>query len=232
MLKHFETLSEQELINRIRQGEAELFEIIIRRLNPFLYKIGRSYGYEHQDVEDLMQESFIAAYLHLEKFEARSSFKTWITRIMLNGCYRKSKKHSFQLEKPVQNLENALNIPAFQSESSNDINNSLMKKEVREVIETALMKLPVDYRLVFSLRELNDMNTAETAALLNITESNVKVRLNRAKVMLRDKIEKMYSREEIFEFNLMYCDQIVNNVMKKINSFAFYGNHGTNNEAG
>jgi|SRR5687768_606585 len=218
MIKHFEALSEKELINRIKQGETELFEIIIRRLNPFLYKIGRSYGYEHHDVEDLMQESFIAAYINLEKFEARSTFKTWITRIMLNGCYRKSQKHSSQLEKTVENLENMVQTPVFQSESSNDLNNKLMKKEVREVVETALLKLPVDYRLVFSLREMNDMNTAETAALLNITESNVKVRLNRAKVMLRNKIEKMYSREDIFEFNLVYCDKIVNNVMGKINS--------------
>jgi len=95
----FDTISEAELVDRIREGEKALFEILIRRNNPFLYKIGMSYGYSHEDVEDLMQETFIAAYLNLEKFEGRSRFKTWITRIMLNQCYRKAQKLSFKNEK-------------------------------------------------------------------------------------------------------------------------------------
>jgi RNA polymerase sigma-70 factor (ECF subfamily) len=87
--KQFETLTELEVIKRIKEGETELFEILIRRNNPFLYKVGMSYGFHHEDVEDLMQETFISAYVNLEKFESRSSFKTWIIRIMLNQCYQK-----------------------------------------------------------------------------------------------------------------------------------------------
>jgi RNA polymerase sigma-70 factor (ECF subfamily) len=70
--------------------------------------------------------------------------------------------------------------------------------------------------MVFSLRELNGMSTAETAETLDISETNVKVRLNRAKQMLREKVEKMYTPEDIFEFNLIYCDKIVSGVMKAI----------------
>jgi RNA polymerase sigma-70 factor (ECF subfamily) len=70
--------------------------------------------------------------------------------------------------------------------------------------------------MVFSLRELNGMNVAETADALSISEVNVKVRLNRAKSMLRKEIEKIYSPEDIFEFNLIYCNAIVDNVMKAI----------------
>src|SRR5215217_5830786 len=102
--KQFDTLSEEELIKRITAGEVGLFEILIRRYNPFLYKIGMSYGYNHQDVEDLMQESFIAAYTHLDKFENRSSFKTWITRIMLNQCYHKAQKLSYKNEKLMDTI--------------------------------------------------------------------------------------------------------------------------------
>ena len=73
-----------------------------------------------------------------------------------------------------------------------------------------------NYRIVFTLREINGLNVAETADSLNITEANVKVRLSRAKMMLRKEVEKSYSAEEIFEFNLIYCDAMVENVMNKI----------------
>ena len=83
MMKLPGAIPDTELIRRIINGERELFEMLIRRNNPYLYKLGMSYGFKHEDVEDLMQETFIAAYLNLEKFEGRSSFKTWITRIMI-----------------------------------------------------------------------------------------------------------------------------------------------------
>ncbi len=91
-----------------------------------------------------------------------------------------------------------------------------MNKELGCVLENALYKIPEDYRMVFTLRELNGLSILETTEALNITETNVKVRLNRAKKMLRSEIEKMYSPNDIFEFNLVYCDAMVINVMNKI----------------
>ena len=215
MLKQAGTISEIELINRIRQGERELFEILIRRNNPYLYKLGRSYGYKHEDVEDLMQETFIAAYLNLEKFESRSTFKTWITRIMLNQCYQRAQKMSFKFEKANEIL-NEKTTPMFESNHSTDTYSSVLNNELSNIIGSALISIPFEYRMVFSLRELNGMSTSETAEALDISETNVKVRLNRAKHMLREKVEKMYTPEDIFEFNLIYCDKIVNEVMKAI----------------
>ncbi len=81
----FETLSDIESIQKIIGGEVALFEILIRRNNAFLYKTGRSYGYSHDDTQDLMQDTFINAYSNLPKFENRSSFKTWVIKIMLNN---------------------------------------------------------------------------------------------------------------------------------------------------
>jgi len=210
------TITEIELINRIRNGERELFEILIRRNNPYLYKIGMSYGYKHEDVEDLMQETFIAAYLNLEKFEGRSSFKTWITRIMLNQCYQKAQKLSFKYEK-ANDILNEKTTPMFESNHTSDTYKSVLNNELSNIVGNALMSIPFEYRMVFSLRELNGMSTAETAELLDISETNVKVRLNRAKHMLRDKVEKMYTPEDIFEFNLIYCNKISDGVMKAIN---------------
>ena len=216
MTKQFDTITETELINRISRGETELFEILIRRNNPFLYKVGMSYGYKHEDVEDLMQETFIAAYLNLGKFESRSSFKTWITRIMLNQCYQKAQKLSFKNEKTSDTISNEKTTPMFESNRSTDVYKSVLNKELSYIIGNALIAIPLEYRMVFSLRELNGMSTAETAELLDISETNVKVRLNRAKHMMRQKLETMYSPEDIFEFNLIYCDRIVNEVMKVI----------------
>ena len=208
-------IPEADIIPKILNGQVELFEILIRRNNPFLYKVGKSYGYQHQDVEDLMQETFISAYKNLANFHYMSSFKTWIIRIMLNHCYQKSHKFSFKYEKAGYDKIADKSIPLFSGSASN-MENRIFNQELKAVIEKAVEKIPLDYRLVFTLRELNGMSVAETAEALAISEVNVKVRLNRAKNMLRKEIEKFYTPEDIFEFNLIHCDRIVNKVMAEI----------------
>ena len=104
----------------------------------------------------------------------------------------------------------------FHNQSNTEKN--VLNKELGQVLESALNAIPEEYRMVFAMRELNGLSSAETAEALSITESNVKVRLNRTKALLRSEIEKIYSPDDIFEFNLVYCDRIVENVMNKINS--------------
>ena len=215
IIKATTTITETELIKRVQNGETELFEILIRRNNPYLYKIGMSYGYGHEDVQDLMQETFIAAFINLEKFEGRSSFKTWLTRIMLNHCFQKAQKMSFKYEK-ANDVLNEKATPMFENHQSIDTYKSVLNSELSNIVGNALISIPLEYRMVFSLRELNGMSIAETADLLNISETNVKVRLNRAKHMLREKVEEMYSPEDIFDFNLIYCNRIAGNVMTAI----------------
>lgn len=213
-LKLSEQLSELEIIKRIVENEEKaLYEIIIRRFNPYLYKIGRSYNYNHEDTEDLMQDTYIDAYKNLSKFEGRSDFKTWIVRIMMNNCYRKREKLSFKNE--IMQDVNDQSKPLFTSTSNTG--KVVHNRELGNAIEHALSEIPYDYRVTFSLREINGFSVAETADLLNISEANVKVRLNRAKTMLKDKLAQSYSNKELYEFNLIYCDAIVNKVMKKIN---------------
>jgi len=215
-MNDFKQYTDIEIIQKILEGEFALFEILIRRNNSFLYKTGRSYNYNHEDTQDLMQDTFIDAYTHLAKYENRASFKTWIIKIMLNNCFRKQQKFSFKNE--IANEISDKSIPMFSNQPHTDTNRIVVNRELSLVIENALEQVPLDYRIVFSLREINGLNVAETAEALSISEANVKVRLNRAKTMLRKEIEESYTAEDIFEFNLIYCDALTSNVMNKLKS--------------
>lgn len=211
-LKEF---TEVEIIDRIIKGEKPLYEIIVRRYNPYLYKIGRSYNFNHDDTQDLMQDTYINAFKSLSQFEKRSNFKTWIIRIMLHNCYHKKQKSSFKNEITNEIInENA--APMF-THSNNNTQHEIQNRELGHILEKTLLTLPEDYRLVFSLREINGLSVAETSSLLDISEANVKVRLNRAKAMMRAKIEKSYAAEELFDFNLRYCNPFTEKVMNIIN---------------
>jgi len=211
------TISDPELISKILAGETAIYEILIRRNNPYLFKVGRAYGFNKEDVEDLMQDTFISAYKNLAKFEHRASFKTWLVKIMLHHCYHKKQLLRFKNERPAYALITEKEIPMFSHQPS-DPDKKILHKELGIIIEQAIDRIPVDYRLVFSLRELNGMSVAETAEAMSLSEANVKVRLNRAKAMLRKEIEKMYAPEDIYEFNLIYCNQMVERVMRRINN--------------
>lgn len=213
-MKNFDHLTDIEIVGRILSGDTPLYELIVRRYNPYLYKIGRSYNYNHEDTQDLMQDTYVDAFKNLSRFENRSAFKTWLVRIMLNNCYRKKEKFSYKNEFP-RDILNENSIPMFNN-SNNDAEKQSNNRELGRIIEQSLSQIPEDYRMVFSLREMNGFNVAETAELLQISESNVKTRLSRAKSMLRKEIEKFYSIHDIYEFNLIYCDDMVNRVMEKI----------------
>ncbi|MBW7845089.1 MAG: sigma-70 family RNA polymerase sigma factor [Bacteroidia bacterium] len=213
-LKQFEQLSEVEIINRILNGDKPLYEIIVRRFNSYLYKVGRSYNFNHEDTQDLMQDTYVDAFKNLSQFEQRSNFKTWIIKIMLNNCYRRKQKFSFKNEFTNETINE--NVTPMFSNSNNYTEKQIHSRELGSIIETSLSRLSEDYRMVFSLREINGLSVAETAEMLNISEPNVKVRLNRAKTMLRTEIEKSYSAEELFEFNLCYCNPFTERVMNII----------------
>ena len=133
---------------------------------------------------------------------------------MLNNCYKKQKKWSFDHVKAGEIDEKS--TPMFSNQKNTDTEKSILNKELSSVIESALAQIPLDYRVVFTLRESNGLKGAEVAEILAISEDNVKTRLSRAKTMLRKEIEKFYSKEDIYQFNLIYCDRMVNRVMDKI----------------
>jgi len=209
-----EHYTDDEIIGKILAGEVALFEILIRRNNSYLYKVGRSYKYTHEDTEDLMQETFIDAYMNLSSFRHHASFKTWIIRIMLNNCYKKQQRYGFKNEVAEAITDTA--EPMYASRHGTDTTQTVINRELSNVIENGLSRVPLAYRMVFSLREISGLSVSETATALDISEVNVKVRLNRAKALLRKEIEKTYSAEDIFEFNLIYCDMMVKRVMNTL----------------
>ena len=215
LLKQIEISSDETVIQKILDGEMPLFEILIRRYNAPLYKIARSFGLNHEDAEDMMQETHLKAFLNLKLFRQESSYKTWLSRIMIRNCLRQVQKASHKNEQPASENINEEMKPLY-SNSGNEMNKDMNRKEVAKLVEYSLEKIPFAYKTVFVLREMEGFSVAETAALLNISTINVKVRLNRAKTMLHKELEKLYTTSDLFEFNLVYCDQVVHNVFNKI----------------
>jgi len=209
--------TDEEAIERVLQGELACFEILIRRYNGVLYKIARSYGFQHQDAEDLMQETHVTAYQCLSQFQGRASYKTWISKVMVSKCLYKLKYGYYKKETlAVQGQEPPQ--PGQVKANAEHPERSIINKELAFILEKSLQRLPTIYHSVFVFREVEGFSVAETAELLDISETNVKVRLNRARTLLQKEVEQFYTRSEIYSFNLIYCDTIVRGVYERIAS--------------
>ena len=199
-------ITDEEIIRLILAGEKRMFGALIRRYNQRLYRIGMSVLENSMETEDAMQNTYLNAYHHLSQFEYRASFATWLTRIMLNQCYGLKRKNIPALtHQPAPDKFIDMNTPA----------KDLANKELSQILERAISQLPDKYRLVFVLREVEDMSVREAADVLDIGESNVKVRLNRAKAMLREHLND-YMKDHVYHFHLTRCDRIVQAVFKQL----------------
>jgi RNA polymerase sigma factor (sigma-70 family) len=203
-------LSDEDIADRVIKGEKHLYEGLMRKYNLRLFRICFSIVNDDMAVEDIMQTAYLNAYLNLAKFQNRSSFSTWLTRILINESllYKKKKlKRELLLAEKQEN--NYLSETPL---------NGLMNKELKVLLEKTIADLPEKYKIVFVMREIEEMSTNETMGVLNISESNVKIRLNRAKEMLRGNLSAYYKSNQLYEFNLIRCDRIVNFVMEQINA--------------
>ena len=218
LAEHFGVDSDLTVIQKILTGDDSLFEVLIRRYNPVLYKIARSYGFNHQDAEDLMQDAHVSAFMALSDFEGRASYKTWISTIMVNKCLYKLKYGYFKNEFPSPDILIANNLSMPNNNKENATEAVLLNRELASILEKSLENIPVIYRTVFIFREIEGFSVQETAELLKISPVNVKVRLNRAKSLLQKQIESFYSHNDLYAFNLIYCDGMVQKVFEKINS--------------
>jgi RNA polymerase sigma-70 factor (ECF subfamily) len=185
-----------------------LFETLIRKYNIRLYRICISIVNDESVVEDIMQTAYVNAYSNLAGFKSRSSFSTWLIRILINESllYKKRKVRLDQIV--IERKE----TPYHSETPLKD----LMNRELKTILKKAITSLPEKYRLVFVLREIDGMSTDETMTTLNLTESTVKVRLNRAKEMLRNNLGSYYKSLEPDDFHLSRCDRIVECVMTEI----------------
>jgi len=207
-----EILNDDEIIARILHGEKDLYSIIVRRYNQRLYRVGMSMINDDAEVEDAMQVAYINAYENLGKFAFRSSFPTWLTRILINECLLRLRKRKKSISMNDENIENVMK----QDKGPQTPVTTTVNSELRSILNDAISKLPEIYRSVFVMREIENMSIAETKECLNISEVNVKVRLNRAKALLRDILSAQYSKDDILHFHLSRCDRMVDTVMRSI----------------
>lgn len=199
-------LPDEIVIKRILEGDKRSFEIIIRRHNQRLFRTGMAILQNEADVEDAMQTAYINAFLHLADFGNRSAFSTWLTRIMINQCLLQKRKNPSSLP-AMDSPDKLINMQTPDRELGN--------KELTKLLERAVEQLPEKYRLVFVLREVEELSVRETSEVLDIEQSNVKTRLNRAKTMLRSHLSG-YMRENVYSFHLTRCDKIVSGVLSSL----------------
>lgn len=203
-----QTLSDDDIIAEILNGQTYLYETLIRKFNSRLYRISMSIVNDDKEAEDIMQISYLNAYRQLANFKHNSSFGTWLTRILINeSLLHKKRKQIFEKRR----LESIFHD--YHCETPLD---NLMNKELKLILEKAVFTLPEKYRLVFVMREVEGMSTQETMEALDLGESNVKIRLSRAKEMLRNELKSYWRPKQLLEFNLVRCDVIVNYVMSEI----------------
>ena len=181
------TLSDEEVVAQVLRGETSLYGGLVQRHNPRLYKILSRILSSHEAVEDVMQEAHSRAFTRLHQFEGRSSFITWLTRIMINEAYAYLRRR-----RVFQTLDgdtaNGAKRPAQFASGARNPEQNVIQEELRQLLEAAVDSLPEPYRVVFAVREIGEASTAEAAAHLGITVQCVKSRMLRARLMLQKKI--------------------------------------------
>jgi RNA polymerase sigma factor (sigma-70 family) len=207
-------IPDNEIIARVLTGEKDLYALLVRRYNQRLYRVGMSIIDDDAEIDDVMQVAYIKAYENLGKFEFKSLFSTWLTRILINEALLRIKKRKRSLTMNDEMIDNE--IYRQSSAASQTPLMKVLNTELKAALEDAIRQLPEKYRTVFVMREIEDMNVAETRECLDLSEVNVKVRLNRAKAMLRNSLSAYYKKEEILNFHLSRCNRIAENVMKQI----------------
>lgn len=188
---------DSELIEAINSGRRELFSEIVTRYENRLYNFGLRMCGNVQDAEDLVQDTFLNIFKYLKDFRFESKFKNWVYRIATSSCIKKRRKSKYAPERELS-LDDLL--PGDENSAPRDVPDwasepldRLLNEELADMIQEAILDLPDKYRVVMVLRDLEGFGTTETAQILNLTPANVKVRLHRARLFLRDKLKEYFN---------------------------------------
>ncbi len=210
-------VTDQAVIDAVLGGDKELYEVIIRRYNSRLYKIARSIIREEADVEDIMQEAYIKAFQNLDQFEGRAQFSTWLTRILINEAFARKKKNNRYSNYTLNNdPDDGATEQLLESIMELSQEQKIIRGNVKQILESAIDSLDDKYRTVFVMRLIEGISVTETAAALDISEENVKIRLYRAKSFLKDLLKDTLSDIDLYEFRDPRCNRIADYVMAAI----------------
>jgi RNA polymerase sigma-70 factor, ECF subfamily len=199
-------LSDEEVVARVLDGEAALFELLVRRYNQRLYRATKAILKDDAEAEDAMQEAYVRAFVKLDQFAGEARFSTWLTKIAVYEALGRLRRRKREEEVPDT------------MKSRDNPERTVYGLELRAAIEAAVEKLPPIYRAVFVLREIEELTGSETAMCLNITEEAVKTRLHRARTLLRSRIEQPVASAlgNAFSYGERRCDAMTAAVMRSI----------------
>ena len=188
-----------ELIRAINSGQFDRFPDLVKRYEQKLYNFSLRMCRDAADAEDAVQEIFLNVFRYLKDFRYETKFKNWLYRVAASTCIKKRRKSKFAPERELS-LDEFL--PQDETEVPDQVPrwalmplDKLLNDELLDKINAAIFTLPEKYRLVIVLRDIEGFSTAETAQILNLSDANVKVRLHRARLFLRDKLKGYFENE-------------------------------------
>jgi RNA polymerase sigma-70 factor, ECF subfamily len=212
---------DSELLERAMQGDGVAFETLIRSHDKHLYRIARSVLPDDHEAEDVVQETYIRAFTGLRGFRGAASLRTWLTRIVLNEAIRR-RRHSRPATVDLDALraaqERSLRPIHSLTARDRDPERAAAHSQIRKMLEKAIDGLPVVFRIVFIMRDVEEFSIGETAKLLGIREETVKTRLHRARRMLRENLgEQLASAlKDVFPFERPRCDALVQRLLNQV----------------
>ena len=203
------SLSDADLIARVVGGSREDFEALVRRHNQRLFRAARAIVKTDDEAEDVVQQTWLEIYRHLPQFRGDAAFTTWATRIAVNAALAVARKRPIIAEVPEMADETTDAGP----------DDTVDREQLGRVLEECLQRLPQGNREVMVMRDVLELDTAETAALLGLTEEAVRVRLHRARAAVAaDLTERMI--DKVYSFDGARCDRLTGNVMRQLLSNA------------
>jgi RNA polymerase sigma-70 factor, ECF subfamily len=201
------SLADEDVVRRVLDGEASLFELIVRRYNQRLFRATRAILRDDDAAEDAMQEAYLRAFAKLDQFAGEAKFSTWLTKIAVYEALNRLRR-----AKPQEELSDIMH-------NSDNPERTAYGRELTSAIEKAVDALPPLYRTVFVMRDVDDMTIAETADSLGITPESVKTRLHRARALLRRRLERAIGSAAPAAFSYLgsRCDRMTRAVMERLN---------------
>jgi RNA polymerase sigma-70 factor, ECF subfamily len=215
VLERWASLTDEEVVARVIEGQTALYEVLMRRHNTRLYRAARAILRDDAEAEDVMQQAYVNAYAHLRQFDRRASFATWLTRIAVNEAIARARKQ--KRYEPIDN-DDYPGDTFMPTSSSPDPERQALTREVATLLESAIDDLGDGHREVFVLREIEGMSTAEAAEALGVSDDVVKTRLSRARAALRrDLLARAgMAADNVFAFHQRRCDRVVAAVLARI----------------
>ena len=209
-----------ELVRRALGRDGTAFRTIMERYNRRLYRIARGILRNDSEAEDVVQESYVSAFAHLDSFRGESSLATWLSRITINEALGRLRRERAAVDLAVAETQRpeAQIIQFPQSGTSVDPERTMAQREILQLVERATDNLPEMFRIVFVTRVIEGMSVEETADLLGLRPETVKTRLHRARRLVREQLDKQIGPVlmDAFPFAGRRCQRVTEAVMQRL----------------